>query len=43
VVVFIVGGATYEEAKEIGINYKGKVILGGNYVHNMKSFLGDIS
>lgn len=41
--MFIIGGATYEEAKEVGTTYKGKVILGGSNIHNMKSFLADVS
>lgn len=46
VIVFIVGGATYEEAKDIAITFnqaENRVILGGNFVHNSKSFMADIS
>lgn len=39
----MIGGTTYEEAKEISLAYHGKVILGGTYIHNMKSFLADVS
>ena len=37
-IVFIVGGATFEEAKEVKeLNQKGhNIILGGTYVHNTK-------
>ena len=41
IVVFFIGGTTYEEAremeklsKELGV----KIVLGGNYVHNSKTF-----
>jgi hypothetical protein len=47
VIVFVVGGATYEEAKEIASAFNNgegvRVILGGNYIHNSKSFMADIS
>mmetsp|Transcript_33298 Transcript_33298/g.58414 ORF Transcript_33298/g.58414 Transcript_33298/m.58414 type:complete len:247 (-) Transcript_33298:34-774(-) len=47
VIVFIVGGATYEEAKEVGIiNRKlqdGKVFIGGSYMHNATSFLAEVA
>jgi hypothetical protein len=43
----MVGGATYEEAKEIASTFNNgegvRVILGGNYIHNSKSFMADIS
>jgi len=45
-IVFMVGGTTYEEAKEISTTYnmeEDKVILGGTYVHNSKSFLAEVS
>ena len=45
-IVFIVGGTTYEEAKEIAVTFNGsenKVMLGGTYIHNSKSFMADIS
>ena len=49
VIVFIVGGATYEEAKEVALTFNNssgtdmRVILGGNTIHNSKSFMADIS
>ncbi|OMJ69739.1 hypothetical protein SteCoe_32464 [Stentor coeruleus] len=46
-VVFVIGGATYEEGKEIGVfNRKGSdatVLLGSNYIHSSVSFLAEIS
>ena len=45
-IVFIVGGATYEEAREISVTYNSeedRVILGGTYLHNSKSFLAEVS
>ena len=46
VIVFQIGGTTYEESKEVAVTYNQqevRVILGGNTVHNMKSFLADVS
>eukprot|EP00347_Sterkiella_histriomuscorum_P013072 403366130 len=46
VLVFIVGGVTFEEAKEIALTYNQqqvRVVIGGNCIHNMQSFLADIS
>eukprot|EP00744_Colponema_vietnamica_P007561 GILI01010867.1.p1 GENE.GILI01010867.1~~GILI01010867.1.p1 ORF type:complete len:562 (+),score=161.61 GILI01010867.1:64-1749(+) len=46
VIVFIVGGATFEEGREVTvINNSGqaRVVLGGSTVHNSKSFLADLS
>jgi vacuolar protein sorting-associated protein 45 len=50
VIVFVVGGTTYEEAKEVAMSFNQgvsdggvRVILGGNFVHNSKSFMADIS
>lgn len=45
-IVFMVGGATYQEAKEISTTYNevaDKVILGGTYIHNSRSFLAEVS
>ena len=46
VVVFIVGGATYEEAKMVaGINASSpgvRVVLGGTTVHNAGTFLDEV-
>ncbi|CEM25368.1 unnamed protein product [Vitrella brassicaformis CCMP3155] len=46
VIVFVVGGATFEEARDVAhLNAQGgcRIILGGTTVHNTKSFLADIS
>ena len=45
-IVYIVGGATYEEATKVNdINAQGniKVVLGGSYIHNSTSFLDDLA
>ena len=45
-IVFMVGGATYQEARELAVTYNGnadKVIYGGTYMHNSRSFLAEIS
>eukprot|EP00656_Telonema_subtile_P004761 TRINITY_DN12171_c0_g1_i2.p1 TRINITY_DN12171_c0_g1~~TRINITY_DN12171_c0_g1_i2.p1 ORF type:complete len:526 (-),score=138.87 TRINITY_DN12171_c0_g1_i2:205-1782(-) len=47
VIVFMVGGATYEEAMCVSminkeLNGRARVILGGTHVHNSTSFLGEI-
>jgi vacuolar protein sorting-associated protein 45 len=45
-IVFIIGGATYEEAKEIGIINRRRgeitILLGGNCIHNSVSFLAEL-
>jgi len=45
--VFVIGGTTYEEAKEVAmINRNGgeaTVLLGSNYIHNSVSFLAEIA
>lgn len=47
VIVFIVGGVTYEEATkvaEMNSNYPTrKVILGGNTIHNSNTFLTELA
>ena len=46
VVVFIAGGATYEEATKVAeLNASGgiQVVLGGSYVHNSGTFLEDLN
>lgn len=46
IIVFILGGATYEEAKEIGVLNREKnanILIGGTFVHNSKTFLAEIS
>ena len=45
VVVYIAGGATYEEATKVAeLNASGgvQVVLGGSYVHNSGTFLEDL-
>lgn len=42
----MIGGITFEEAKDIGATFNtqsNKVIVGGTYIHNSKSFLADVS
>lgn len=45
IIIFIVGGATYQEAKEVAefnnISSEYNVILGGTMIHNSKSFIGE--
>lgn len=47
IIVFILGGATYQEAKEVAaFNNSGEgynIILGGTTVHNSKSFLAEVT
>jgi len=47
VIVFIVGGVTFEEAVTVhdfnSANSNFRVVLGGTFIHNSKSFLADIS
>ena len=45
-IVFMVGGATYEEAMSLSTTYniqEDRVLLGGTYLHNSKSFLAEVS
>ncbi|EGR30199.1 vacuolar sorting protein, putative [Ichthyophthirius multifiliis] len=45
IIVFILGGATYEEAREIAMLHKEKSInalIGGTFVHNSYTFLAEI-
>ena len=42
VVVFFVGGVTYTEAKEADLYEDAKVIVGGSFVHNSKTFIGEV-
>lgn len=42
VIVFYVGGATYTEAKEAEIYEDAKVIVGGSFIHNSKTFIGEV-
>ncbi|CAG9320163.1 unnamed protein product [Blepharisma stoltei] len=47
IIIFMVGGTTYEEAKEIALmNQRGMeptILLGGSYIHNSVSFLAEIT
>jgi vacuolar protein sorting-associated protein 45 len=47
VIVFMIGGVTYEEAKEVGLLNRrlqdAKVYLGGTYIHNATSFLAEVA
>ena len=46
IIIFIVGGATYEEAREIGLFNKEKgtnILLGGTFVHNSYTFLAEVT
>ena len=46
VIVFIVGGATYAEAKvvaDVSAAHSCRVILGGTYIHNSRSFLEEVT
>lgn len=45
-IVFMVGGATYQESREIAITYNSsanKVVFGGTYMHNSQSFIAEVS
>ena len=45
-IIFMVGGATYSEAREISMTYNqeaDKVIMGGTFMHNSRSFLAEVS
>jgi vacuolar protein sorting-associated protein 45 len=44
--VFILGGTTYEEAREIAMLHKEKgisALIGGTFIHNSYTFLAEIS
>ena len=41
-VVYIAGGATYEEVAELNASGGIQVVLGGSYVHNSGTFLEDL-
>ena len=43
--MFIVGGATYEEAMLVRNKSKGRtrVLLGGSCIHNSKTFMADVN
>jgi hypothetical protein len=40
--VFFVGGATYDEAQEADNYEPAKVIIGGSFIHNSKTFIGEV-
>ena len=45
-IVFMVGGATFQEARELSTTYNtesDRVIMGGTYMHNSRSFIAEIS
>ena len=42
VIIFYVGGATYTEAKEADEFEGAKVIVGGSFIHNSKTFIGEV-
>lgn len=42
IIVFYVGGVTYTEAKEADVYEDAKVIVGGSFVHNSKTFIGEV-
>lgn len=44
-IVFVVGGTTYEEARDVrNLNNGGaQIVLGGTTIHNSKSFLADVA
>lgn len=46
ILVFIVGGATYEEAcnlHQLAIQHNCRIVLGGTTIHNSKTFLADVA
>ncbi|KAL4473621.1 hypothetical protein ABPG74_022485 [Tetrahymena malaccensis] len=46
IIIFIVGGATYEEAQHIGSMNRDKytnILLGGTYIHNSQTFMSEIA
>ena len=42
VILFVVGGATYTEATEAEQLEDAKVIVGGTFVHNSKTFISEV-
>lgn len=42
VIVFFVGGVTYNEAKQADQYDPFKVIVGGSFIHNSKTFIGEV-
>eukprot|EP00922_Rhytidocystis_sp_ex-Travisia-forbesii_P063195 GHVS01094051.1.p1 GENE.GHVS01094051.1~~GHVS01094051.1.p1 ORF type:complete len:331 (-),score=60.20 GHVS01094051.1:711-1703(-) len=43
VMLFMVGGATYEELRDVESLGEGTVLLGGTTIHNSRSFLADVA
>ena len=47
IIVFMVGGTTYEEERDMGLlreqNPQAHIILGGSTIHNMRTFLADVA
>lgn len=43
IVVFVVGGCTYEEARDLSEIKGARIVLGGTTIHNSRSFLADIA
>ncbi len=43
VIVFQIGGTTFSESKEAAAYERARVIVGGTFVHNSRSFLGEMT
>jgi vacuolar protein sorting-associated protein 45 len=42
IIVFFVGGTTYTEAKEAEAYEDAKVVMGGTFIHNAKTFISEV-
>ena len=42
VIVFQIGGTTFSEAAECAVYPDAKVVVGGSFIHNSKSMLGEV-
>lgn len=42
IIIFMVGGATFEEAREVALINGQTVFLGGTTIHNTKTFLAEM-
>jgi vacuolar protein sorting-associated protein 45 len=44
IIVYIIGGITYEESCHIHMmnNQGARIILGGSYIHNFSSFIDEV-
>lgn len=42
IIVFYVGGVTYTEAKQAECYEDARVVVGGSFVHNSKTFIGEV-